>query len=111
MVVAGSGHSALTALAGLAGLAREGAGTRISWLLRRDGFGQVFGGGDADQLPARGALGARADQTVREGLVSAVFGFRTERVERAAGRSCAGRDPTVLTAGSWPARSRSRGHQ
>ena len=85
VVVAGAGHSALTALAGLAELAREDAGTRVSWLLRRDGFGQVFGGGDADQLPARGALGMRAAEAVRDGLVSPVFGFRTERVEAGAG--------------------------
>lgn len=84
VVVAGSGHSALTALAGLAALAREVPDTRISWVLRRSGFGQVFGGGDADQLPARGALGARASEAVEAGLVEPVFGFRTERVEQVA---------------------------
>lgn len=84
VVVAGSGHSALTALAGLAALAREVPGTRISWVLRRSGFGQVFGGGDADQLPARGALGIRGSEAVEAGLVEPVFGFRTERVEQVA---------------------------
>ncbi len=81
VAVVGSGHSALTALAGLAGLAREVQGTRVSWLLRRSGFGQVFGGGEADQLPARGALGSRAAEAVDAGLVTPVFGFRTERVD------------------------------
>lgn len=85
VVVAGSGHSALTALAGLAAASREVPGTRVSWLLRRPGFGQVFGGGEADHLPARGALGERASEAVRAGLVRPVFGFRTERVDRAAG--------------------------
>ncbi len=84
-VVAGSGHSALTALAGFAELVRDVPGTRVSWLLRRGGFGQVFGGGDADRLPARGALGARAAEAVEAGLVTPVFGFRTERVEAADG--------------------------
>lgn len=82
VVVAGSGHSALTALAGLAELVRREPGTRVSWLLRRPGFGQVFGGGDTDQLPARGALGLRAQEAVQAGVVSPVFGFRTEHVEQ-----------------------------
>ena len=82
VVVAGSGHSALTALAGFAALVDEEPGTTVSWLLRRPGFGQVFGGGEADQLPARGALGQRAAEAVRAGAVSPVFGFRTERVEQ-----------------------------
>ena len=84
VVVAGSGHSALTALAGFAALVDEEPGTKVSWLLRRPSFGQVFGGGDADQLPARGALGQRAADAVRAGAVTPVFGFRTERVEQAA---------------------------
>lgn len=81
VAVAGSGHSALTALAAFAALVRDEPATRVSWLLRRGGFGQVFGGGDADRLPARGALGRRAADAVEEGLVTPVFGFRTERVD------------------------------
>ena len=51
------GHCALTALVAFAALAEQEPGTRIVWLLRRGVVGNVFGGGDADQLPARGALG------------------------------------------------------
>ncbi|GAB3366033.1 MULTISPECIES: FAD-dependent oxidoreductase [Amycolatopsis] len=82
IAVAGSGHSALTALVALSGLAKENPATRISWVLRRGGIGTAFGGGDADQLPARGALGTRAKEAVEAGLVSVVTGFRTETVER-----------------------------
>jgi thioredoxin reductase len=81
VVIAGSGHSALTALVALAGLGESG--TRISWVLRRGGIGNTFGGGEADQLPARGALGLRAKEAVDAGLVTVVTGFRTEVVERA----------------------------
>jgi hypothetical protein len=81
VVVAGSGHSALTALASFADLVRTEPDTQVSWLLRRGSFGQIFGGGDADQLPARGALGRRAAEAVDAGLVTPRFGFRTERVE------------------------------
>ena len=76
--IAGSGHSALTALVALTGL----PDTRIVWLLRRGAVGNAFGGGDADQLPARGALGSRAREAVRAGQVEVVTGFRTEAVER-----------------------------
>lgn len=82
VVVAGCGHSALTALAGFGELALEAPATRVSWLLRRDGFGQVFGGGATDRLPARGALVTRAAAALEAGSVVPVFGFRTERVDR-----------------------------
>ncbi|PSL08321.1 thioredoxin reductase [Haloactinopolyspora alba] len=83
VAVAGSGHSALTALVALTELADDAPGTRISWLLRRGDVGGVFGGGDADQLPARGALGRRARQAARKGTVDVVTGFRTGEVRRA----------------------------
>lgn len=81
VVVAGSGHSALTALIVLADLAGEHPGTRITWLLRRGTIGSTFGGGQADELPARGALGLRAQAAVEAGHINVVTGFRTETVE------------------------------
>jgi thioredoxin reductase len=78
VAVAGSGHSALTALVALTDL----PDTKVVWLLRRGAVGSVFGGGDADQLPARGALGLRAQQAAREGQVETVTGFRTMSVEQ-----------------------------
>jgi len=57
-VVVGAGHSAAHALLALADLAREEPATRIVWSVRSPVLTRVFGGGDADALPARGALGA-----------------------------------------------------
>ncbi|GLY68060.1 FAD-dependent oxidoreductase [Amycolatopsis taiwanensis] len=82
VVVAGSGHSALTALVAFAELAEQHPSTRITWLLRRGVVGAVFGGGEADQLPARGALGLRAKAAVEAGHISVVTGFRSESVVR-----------------------------
>ncbi|MEU1263331.1 NAD(P)-binding domain-containing protein [Streptomyces cellulosae] len=84
--VIGSGASAFTALAYLAGLATsdDGAGTKAVWILRRGISGSTFGGGEADQLPARGALGLVAKAAVDDGHADAVTGFRTEAIERAA---------------------------
>lgn len=80
-VIAGSGHSALTAIVALAGLAKQSPGTRITWVLRRGEVGSTFGGGAADELPARGALGVRAEQAVNDGLLQVVPGFRTAAIE------------------------------
>ncbi|MGW7051259.1 FAD-dependent oxidoreductase [Streptomyces sp. NPDC054887] len=84
--VIGSGASAFTALASLAALARadDGHGTRALWILRRGISGSTFGGGAADQLPARGALGLAAKAAVDDGHADAVTGFRTDAIERAA---------------------------
>ncbi|MEU9028645.1 NAD(P)-binding domain-containing protein [Streptomyces sp. NPDC048383] len=82
--VIGSGASALTALAYLADLAeaKDGTGTHATWILRRGISGSTFGGGSADQLPARGALGLAAKAAVDDGHADAVTGFRTAAVER-----------------------------
>ncbi|MFB6482763.1 NAD(P)-binding domain-containing protein [Streptomyces virginiae] len=82
--VIGSGASAFTALAYLADLAEsdDGQGTHATWILRRGISGSTFGGGEADQLPARGALGLAAKAAVDGGHADAVTGFRTDTVER-----------------------------
>ncbi|MET7529863.1 NAD(P)-binding domain-containing protein [Streptomyces goshikiensis] len=85
--VIGSGASAFTALAYLADLAKsdDGAGTHATWILRRGISGSTFGGGEADQLPARGALGLAAKAALDEGYADAITGFRTDTVERDGG--------------------------
>ncbi|MFF1481196.1 NAD(P)-binding domain-containing protein [Streptomyces sp. NPDC058301] len=82
--VVGSGASAFTALAHLAELAQDAPGTHAVWILRRSISGSTFGGGAADQLPARGALGLAAKAAVDHGRADAVTGFRTSAVERTA---------------------------
>ncbi|MFE6040867.1 NAD(P)-binding domain-containing protein [Streptomyces sp. NPDC056452] len=83
--VVGSGASAFTALAQLARLAKEAPGTHALWILRRGIGGSTFGGGEADQLPARGALGLAAKAAVDDGHADAVTGFRTLATERTGG--------------------------
>ncbi|SEE93846.1 FAD-dependent oxidoreductase [Streptomyces sp. Ag109_O5-10] len=80
--VLGSGASAFTALALLADLAKEEDGTHVVWILRRGIGAHTYGGGQADQLPARGALGLRAKAAVEAGHAGAVTGFRTQAVDR-----------------------------
>ncbi|MET9514358.1 NAD(P)-binding domain-containing protein [Streptomyces sp. NPDC002994] len=80
--VIGSGASAFTALAYLADLAKDAPGAHAVWVLRRGIGGSTFGGGEADQLPARGALGLAAKAAVEDGYASAATGFRTGVVEK-----------------------------
>jgi thioredoxin reductase len=98
-IVVGAGHSAVTAVLALARLARRDPDARVTWLLRRATAGSAFGGGDADELPARGALGIRAKEAVDSGLVALVAGFRVERVTRgAAGVTLVAEDGRAITA-------------
>ncbi|WP_407566026.1 NAD(P)-binding domain-containing protein [Streptomyces sp. 184] len=84
--VVGSGASAFTALAALADLSGEAPGTHTLWIVRRGIGTNTYGGGQADQLPARGALGLAAKAAVDDGNATAVTGFRTAAVERAGDR-------------------------
>lgn len=64
----------------LARIARRDPSTTVTWAVRRATAGNAFGAGDADELPARGALGVEARECVDAGWVSLVTGFRVERV-------------------------------
>jgi hypothetical protein len=78
VAVAGSGASAQNVLLALTGLASRG--TTVSWLVRRGETADAFGGGDNDQLEARGALGEAARAAVETGPVRAVTRFRAAEV-------------------------------
>lgn len=87
VVVVGSGHSAMTAVIELAAVAEANPGTEVTWVLRRGVVDDnTFGGGEADALPQRGALGLRSREAVDAGLVTLVTGFRVERIETVDGR-------------------------
>lgn len=87
VVVVGSGHSAMTAVIQFAAAVRQDPSTTVTWALRRGVVGDTFGGGAADELPQRGALGVAAREAVEAGYVSLVQGFRTERIDLAEGRA------------------------
>jgi len=79
-LVVGSGHSAFNAILDLVSLGDESEGTDITWAVRRTDIGLLFGGGGKDQLEARGALGTRLQELVRNDRVRLVTGFRASRV-------------------------------
>ena len=79
-LVAGSGHSAFNTLLDLAELAARAPGTAITWVVRRPDVGQMYGGGAADALPARGSLGARLRALVDSGRIRLVTGVQITEV-------------------------------
>ncbi|MER8993292.1 NAD(P)-binding domain-containing protein [Mesorhizobium sp. M0074] len=85
-LVAGSGHSAANALLDLARLAEVEPGTAFIWTTRGTDLVRIYGGGDADQLPARGELGAEVRELAESGGVRLVTGFAAVSIRDANGR-------------------------
>ena len=110
-LVLGAGDSALNAILELDRIAQDHPGTTITWALRRASTGNAFGGGAADQLERRGALGVRAREAVDAGRVEVVTGFRVQELRRDAaqvsvvaedGRAVTGVDTVVVLTGYRP---------
>ncbi|MGW0434246.1 FAD-dependent oxidoreductase [Micromonospora sp. NPDC003197] len=80
-VVVGAGHSAANTLLALAELAEQEPGTRITWATRGGSIERALGGGDADALPGRGALGTGIKLLVDSGRVDLVVGFAVDKVQ------------------------------
>lgn len=68
-LVVGAGHSAANTLLALGELREAEPSTRISWAIRGTDPASVYGGGDQDGLPARGALGTRLRNLVEAGAI------------------------------------------
>ncbi|MGK3647264.1 FAD-dependent oxidoreductase [Pseudarthrobacter enclensis] len=80
-LVVGSGHSAANMVLDLARVARANPGTGVFWAIRAATPARAYGGGDADQLPARGQLGTRLRAAVESGAVQLLTGFHTASID------------------------------
>jgi thioredoxin reductase len=99
VLVVGSGHSAMNVVLDLDRLARQAPGTRILWAMRRPLAAVNFGGGGADALAQRGALGAAAQALAATGRVTMLAPFRTAGIAVEADRlAVTGRDGQVVRA-------------
>jgi hypothetical protein len=72
----------MNAVLDLMELSRFAPGTRILWAFRKPLAAMSFGGGTADALSQRGALGARAQALVESGTVTALAPFLIDRIAR-----------------------------
>ncbi len=75
VLVVGAGHSAAGNLLALATLAEQEPATRLAWAVRGTDLRRLFGGGENDGLPARGALGTRLRALVEQGRLELHRGF------------------------------------
>ncbi len=80
-LVVGMGHSAANTLLSLAQLAESSPGTRITWVIRGGTPRRLYGGGQADELPARGELGERLRAAVETGRLELITRVTIERLE------------------------------
>jgi hypothetical protein len=80
ILVVGAGHSAANTLLALAELAEQEPGTTASWAIRGAGPAGVYGGENADALPARGRLGSVLRRHVESGEITLLTGFSVQRV-------------------------------
>ena len=85
-LVVGAGHSAANTLLSLAELAAAEAGTQVTWAIRSASPARTYGGGDADALPARGALGSRLREHVEAGRIRLLTGFSVHALTPTDGR-------------------------
>jgi thioredoxin reductase len=82
VAVLGGGHSAIGTLIDLAKLKEQAPTTEIVWLLRGNDPSKSFGGGSADQLAARGALGSAFAALVAGGKICSETSFGVSHVAR-----------------------------
>ncbi len=81
-VVVGSGHSAIGTVLALVEVARREPGTLVAWAVRREQPSRLWGGGDADELSGRGALGTRVHAAVHSGEVALLTGLSISAVRK-----------------------------
>lgn len=74
-LVIGMGHSAANTLLALAELRDSEPGTEITWAIRGRSARRLYGGGAADELPGRGALGTRLKAAVESGAITLLTDF------------------------------------
>jgi thioredoxin reductase len=85
-LVVGAGHSAANTLLSLAELTAVAPGTEVTWAIRSASPARTYGGGDADALPARGALGSRLREHVDAGRIRLLTGFSVHALTPTGGR-------------------------
>ncbi len=74
----GGGHSAINALLDLVSLRKRDPGTRVLWGIRRADPTRAIGGGAADALAERGALGTRLEAALAAGDIELIPSFAIE---------------------------------
>ena len=81
VAVVGAGYSAINVLLDLVRLGDEEGRRDLLWVVRGRNMARIYGGGDADELVARGRLGQQLKSLVERHVIKLVTGFSTESIE------------------------------
>ena len=82
VAVLGGGHSAVGSILDLITLKEEAPDTDITWLVRGEDTQRSFGGGENDQIAARGALGTKFQHLVESGKIRIESGFYLTEIDQ-----------------------------
>jgi thioredoxin reductase len=80
VLVVGSGHSSINAILELDKLKDKYPDTEIHWVLRKKKIHDVYGGQENDALEARGALGIKIEQMVKNDRVNVYTPFQIQQL-------------------------------
>lgn len=86
VLVVGGGHSAIGTILALNDIQEKYPETKIHWLLRKKNVSEVYGGKEADEFKARGALGIRIEKLVNAGLLEVHTPVFIHQVEKSGGK-------------------------
>lgn len=81
VMVVGSGHSAMQVILDLVQTRNKYPRTNITWVMRKRNLQSIFGGGEDDELPARGVLGLKAKMAASEGMVEIITPLLIRKIE------------------------------
>jgi len=81
IAVVGGGYSAINVLLDLVRLGEQAGAAPLHWVVRGRNMARIYGGGDADQLAARGRLGQHLQRLVESGRINLVTGFAATAIE------------------------------
>lgn len=82
IAVVGSGHSALNVLLDLAAVQEKYPNTQLNWILRKKHIAETYGGKEADDLKARGALGIQIEKLVASGKLNVYTPFHITQLQK-----------------------------
>jgi len=82
VAVLGGGHSAVGTILDLVSLREQEPDTEITWLVRSEETQRSFGGGENDQIEARGALGTKFKHLVESGKIRIESGFSITHISK-----------------------------
>lgn len=84
VLVVGGGHSAINSLINLVRIQEQFSQTQILWALRSTNLNRIYGGGENDELPARGKLGQEIKSLVESGKIRILAPLSIESIEKSA---------------------------